>query len=429
VVTTETSTLARADARPAPTPRRSWRLRRPLGLVIAIGFFFGPLGAFVLGARPQAFENHALADLPALSEGWSFFPAFTTWAVDHLPLRQQAVQAYAAGSERVFAQPPSYGSADPGPVAGVPSGDGTVADTGDGVEYPSVIQGTHDWLYYGADIAGRCEPIRSIDDTLDRIDRLGAAVEASGRRFVFTVAPDKTTIYPDNMPESYVGADCAEERRTAFWDALRITPPTGYLDLRGPLEAEQERSGPIYRPTDTHWSPRGAAVYTRELAGRLDPVLLEDTDAVETGTARVTGDLAAMLGLTTTDAFTAVEIRRPGLTPIGRNSLELPLLPLAAPVTANTSTVDAPLFQPRTLLLGDSFTDVSLSPLGTVFADVSLLHNEAAATAPQVAAEAIADADVVVFEIVERSIGIGGGALIDDASLAAIEQALARSPR
>jgi hypothetical protein len=46
-----------------------------------------------------------------------------------------------------------------------------------------------------------------------------------------------------------------------------------------------------------------------------------------------------------------------------------------------------------------------------------------------VAAEAIADADVVVFEIVERSIGIGGGALIDDASLAAIEQALARSPR
>jgi hypothetical protein len=64
-----------------------------------------------------------------------------------------------------------------------------------------------------------------------------------------------------------------------------------------------------------------------------------------------------------------------------------------------------------------------------VFADVSLLHNEAAATAPQVAAEAIADADVVVFEIVERSIGIGGGALIDDASLAAIEQALARSPR
>jgi alginate O-acetyltransferase complex protein AlgJ len=429
VVTTETSTQAPNHDRPAPTVRRSWRPRRPLALLIALGFFFGPLGAFVLGARPQAFENRALADIPSLSDGWSFFPDFTTWAVDHLPLRQKAVQAYAAGSERLFGQPPSYGSANPGPVAGVPSGDRTATDSGDSVEYPQVIQGKNGWLYYGDDVSGKCRPVLSIADTLARIDRLASAVEASGRRFIFTVAPDKSTIYPDNLPESYVGADCAAERRTAFWDALRTTPPTGYLDLRGPLEAEQKRSGPIYRPTDTHWNARGAAVYTQELAKRLDPDLLEDTDVVETGTTRLSGDLAGMLGLTSEDDLPAVEVRRPGVTAVGRDSLQLPAQSLTAPVTATTSTTDAPLFKPHTLLLGDSFTMMSRDPLGTLFANVSLLHCEAAATSPQVAADAIADADVVVYEIVERSVGSGWASLIQDASLEAIEETLAQHPR
>jgi hypothetical protein len=400
-----------------------------MALGVALVFFFGPLGAFALGARPQAFENHPLADLPSPSDGWSFFPDFTTWAVDHLPLRQTAVQAYAAMSERVFGQPPSYGSATPALAAGVPSGDNAATDTGDDGEYPQVIQGTEGWLYYGADVSGMCQPVRSLDDTLERLDRLASAVEASGRRFVFTVAPDKTTIHPDNLPESYAGADCAEERRAAFWDALRTAPPPGYLDLLGPLAAEQERSGPVYRPTDTHWGPHGAAVFAWELAVRLDPRLVEDTDVVETGTARTTGDLATMLGLTTEDEFPAVELRRPGLTPIGRDSLRLPEFSVTAPVTATTSTADAPLFQPHTLLLGDSFTAASLPALGTLFANVSLLHNEAAGPNPQVAADAIADAEVVVYEVVERTIGTGAGAIIQDASLAAIEQTLAQRPR
>jgi alginate O-acetyltransferase complex protein AlgJ len=428
VVTTETSTQVMADERSDPTVHRSRRFRlprRPLALAIAAVFFFGPLGAFALGARPQAFENHALADMPSLSDGWSFFPDFTTWAVDHLPLRQNAVEAYAAGSQRVFGEPPSYGGNNAGSVAGVPSG-GAATDTGEGVEYPAVIQGKDDWLYLGDDVSGMCQPHLSVEDTLARVNRLAAAVEASGRRFVFTIAPDKTTIFPDNLPDAYAGADCAAQRRTAFWDALRAAPPTGYMDLRGPLEAEQDRTGPIYRRTDSHWTPRGASVYTQELAKRLDPVLLEDTDAVETGTIGLSGDLAGMLGLTTQDEFASIEVRRPGVAPRGRDSLELPELSTTEPSAATTSTTGAPLFGPHTLLLGDSFTAHSRTPLGTLFADVSLLHNEAD---PQVAADAIADADVVVFEIVERSIGSGWAGLIQDDSLTAVEQTLARQPR
>ena len=428
MVTTEPSTQTpdRDDGR-AAAGRRPARTRRPVALLFATLFFFGPLGAFALGVRPAAFENHALADLPSPGDGWSFFPDFTTWAVDHLPLRQQAVEAYAAGSEKVFGEPPSYGGNDQGPLGGTPTGE----DPADGeqTQYAQVIEGDDGWLYFGADMSNMCDPLRSVDDTLQRLDRLAAAVEASGRRFVLAVAPDKTTVFPENLPDVYVGQDCAAERRAAFWDALRSESPDWYVDLRGPLEAEQDRSGPIYRPTDTHWAPHGAAVYARELAGRVDPRLLDDFEVVEHGTTTRPGDLGRMLGSTSDDEITDVRIERPGVTPVGRDSLELPEMPLDGPVTVRDTTTGAYLFPEPTLLLGDSFSNSSRGVLGGLFADLTLLHNEVAATYPQITADAMADADVVVYEIVERTIGSGRGAMIDDATLAAVEATLAANPR
>jgi hypothetical protein len=401
--------------------------RRLPALLAALLFFFGPLGAFLLGARAESFENRALAELPSPSDGWSFFPDFTTWAVDHLPLRQQAVEAYAAGSEGVFGEPPSYGSTDQGPLGGVEDGESTDAEVTD---YPQVIQGEDGWLYLGADVSNMCDPTRSIDETLDRLDRLAEAVEASGRRFVLTIAPDKSTIYPDNLPDTFLGENCAAERRDAFWEALRAERPDWYVDLRGPLEDEQEHSGePIYRPTDTHWAPRGTVVYAYELARALDPRLLAGFDVVENGEARRVGDLGTLLGTPTEDEYPDVAVRRDGVVPVGRESLRLPELAYDAPLTITNRTTGVPLFAPRTLLLGDSFTNSSRDALGGLFAELALLHNEVAAEDPQIPADAMAGADVIVYEIVERSLGSGRAALLEDDALAAIEAALAAAPR
>lgn len=428
----DVSTQAPADERPTAEVRRTRysrptrRIRRPLALLVAVGFFFGPAGAFVLGARPAAFENHALADMPSPSDGWSFFPKFTSWAVDHLPLRQNAVHAYASGSERVFGQAPSYGKADQAPpVAPVHAG-GAAAPATTAAQVPQVIQGSRGWLYYGGDVTTKCHPSRSIADTLQRIDRLAALVQASGRRFVFTVPPDKSTMDPGNLPADYPGADCAAKARTAFWKALATSPPGGYLDLRGPLAAQEKKTGLIYQPTDTHWTDRGGAVFAEQLARRLDPGLLADTDVVQTGTTHLTGDLALMLGLHTADPVPAIELRRAGVTPVGRDSLDLPPLSLSAPITSRNSTTGAPLFAPHTLVLGDSFTDRSAPFLGTLFADLTEIHNEVAG---QVTAEAIADSDVVVYELVERTVESGDAGLLQDASLQVIQQALADHPR
>jgi hypothetical protein len=428
-VTTETRPDAEIDATAPSTAPHQRPPQRPIAFAVALLFFFGPLGAFVLGERPEEFENRALADLPSVSDGWAFFPDFTDWAVDHLPLRQQAVEANTAFSEGVFGEAPSFGSGSSGgPVAGVPATGGT--DDGNEVEYPQVIEGEDGWLYFGGDVSNACDPTRSIEETFEALDRLARAVEQSGRRFVWTVATDKSTVYPDALPETYLGQECAEVRRTEFWEALYDAPPSGYVDLRQSLEAEQRRTGePVYRRTDTHWAARGAAVYARELARALDPSLLDTTSFHEEGRTSWPGDLGALIGRPSEDEFTAVAVSRPGVRPVGRDDIALPEMSVSGPVTVTNETSGAPLFEPATLLLGDSFSNASRPLLGPLFRQVTVLHNEYAATDPQVAADAMVDADVIVLEIVERTIASGRGAMIDDATLDAVERTLASNPR
>ena len=428
-----TETVAEAVSRerlPDAERRRVPRVRRPFIAVLAVLFFFGPALAFVLGARPQQIENRKLTEFPSISDGWKFFPEFTAWATDHLPLRAQAVQANTTVSEKVFREPPAYGS-DSGAsagVAGIQSGPSSSSAPKD-VVYPKVIQGTGGWLYFGDDVSNLCHPTRTVADTATRLRRLADAVQSSGRRFVLAVAPDKSDVSPRHLPSNYAGKDCVTTRRAAFWKAMADDPPAGYLDVRSAILADQKRTGRSdYRPSDTHWGPRGAAVYAQALAARLDPALSNGTHVVRTGTVAENGDLGPMIGEARTDRVPQTEIRRDGVSPVGRDSLDLPQVPYA-PETFRDTTTAAPLFTPHTLMLGDSFTSASARMLGPYFADVTLLHNAVAGPSPQGVADQMVNSDVVVVEVVERDIAAGNSPLISDASLAAITTTLAGHPR
>jgi hypothetical protein len=430
-VTTETVAEAVSEKRPSDIERRRVpRVRKPFIAVLALLFFFGPAFAFVLGARPQQIENRKLAEFPSISAGWKFFPEFATWATDHLPLRAQAVRANTAVSEKIFREPPSYGSDNDGTagVAGIASGPSASTGSQD-VVYPKVIQGTDGWLYFGDDVSRLCQPTQSVAATMQRLHRLADAVTASGRRFVLAVAPDKSDVFPQHMPADYAGKDCVAKRRAAFWKALADDPPAGYLDVHSAILAEQKRiGGSVYRANDTHWGPLGAAVYAQALADRLDPSLAQGTHVVVSGTVQEHGDLANLIGERRYDTVPEVVLRRDGVSPVGRASLAFPEMPYSPQTFTATSTA-APLFTPKTLILGDSFTSASGPMLGPYFAHATLLHEETTGPYPQAVAKLMVDNDVVVVEIVERAIASGRSAFISDASLAAITSALAAHPR
>ncbi|GAA3124050.1 alginate O-acetyltransferase AlgX-related protein [Streptosporangium carneum] len=395
-------TAVETEPTPPATRVRRLRGRRLPTLLVAGVFFFGPALAFAAGERAAAIENRKLPDFPALSEGWDFIPKAEAWAVAHLPLRQYAVRGNVALSEGVFGQPPSYNK------GGKPT-------------YPRVVEGRDGWLYFGDDVIEACGPRWSVAETLERTRRLAEIVQRSGRRFVLTVAPDKTTVYPDRLPERFLGQACLGERKREFWAALRAARLPGYMDLRGPLERLQRESGePAYWRTDSHWNERSCGLYGTELARTLDPGLARGTRLVEIEQAVRDGDMGVMLGTPRKETIDQWRLVRDGVKRVKQDDAQMPV----SFATANAST-GAPLFEPRTLLIGDSFTRNSLPWVTPYFADLTYLRSDASAKAgPEYVAEKVARSETVVFEMVERYFVGGHGEMLDDATLAAIDRAL-----
>ena len=398
---------------PSPRPRG----RRWLVLLIGLVFLFTPAAAYVSGVRATEIENRRLTSFPSVSAGWDFFPQLSAWATDHLPLRDRAVAANTRLSEGVFGEPPQYGGpaegGAAGPVAPAP-GEGEVQER----VFPKVLQGKDDWLFLGADVSGACEPLLPLDETLAGLTRFGELVQRAGKTYVFTVAPDKSTMNPDKMPETYVGDDCAPEAKDAFWERMEDDPPLGYVDLKQELARVQEEGGEnLWRPSDTHWAQRGALVYAQELADALDPALWRSSRITETGPIELQADLAAQLGTPRKDEVPGWRLEREGVSVTEERA-----------TTLAATTTGAPLYTPSTLILGDSFTQSSLSLLSPLFASARIVQPATATDDPPALVSAVLTSDTIVLEIVERSVVAGDVPIIDEAFLTSLEQALAAPP-
>jgi hypothetical protein len=289
------------------------------------------------------------------------------------------------------------------------------------VVYPKVVVGMDGWLYLGEDIERACTPTFSVENTLDRLERLEQTITRSGRRFVLVIAPDKSSVVPEHLPESYAGDACATARKREFWARFRADPPVStYVDLRTPLLQQQDADRePVFRRLDTHWTPLGATVYAHELAKLLDPAIWEGTRIERTGSRDISGDLAQLLGRPDAETVAQWDVVRPG---VQGNFAQIGLR--AEPVAVSNTSTGVTLFGPRAALLLDSFSlkQISGTAVYSLFADASALYSEAAS--PETIGREIASADVVVVEAVERYVVSGASSLLADLTLAAIESAL-----
>ncbi|HMD35904.1 MAG TPA: hypothetical protein VKH42_13095 [Vicinamibacterales bacterium] len=230
------------------------------------------------GADPAA-ENRELAAFPTHASGSmaDFGAGLTRWFDDHFAFRSTLIKSY--GEERLFWFGVSPSAA--------------------------VVAGSNGWFFYADDNA--------IDDyasasllTPEAIANWRQTVvdahrwlQGRGVAYVFTVAPDKHSIYPEEMPSSIVRI--GEMSRTD--QLLTALQDTGYaVDLR-PALFQAKAHERIYQRTDTHWNDRGAlAAYQQIIAAvraRVPAVppawTRTDFDAVTLNGE--SGDLASMMGL------------------------------------------------------------------------------------------------------------------------------------
>jgi len=127
-------------------------------------------------------------------------------------------------------------------------------------------------------------------------------LERQGIRFLYVIAPNKSTIYPEKVPARI---HRAATRLDQLLEYLQRRPlPAGFLmvDLRKTLRAAKSRY-PVYGTIDSHWNSFGAMLAANKILGALSrfypfhpPALDDFAVSLEPG-AGPRGDLAAMLSL------------------------------------------------------------------------------------------------------------------------------------
>ena len=123
-----------------------------------------------------------------------------------------------------------------------------------------VVVGAHDWIYYAGtlgDYDGSAElPLRELDNIAYNLSLVQAYCESRGARFVLAIAPNKNTIYPENMPYTHVGT-AAPHSIEALYPLLKEYGVT-YADLVGALRSSKESGQLNYFLRDSHWNDLGA---------------------------------------------------------------------------------------------------------------------------------------------------------------------------
>ena len=158
-----------------------------------------------------------------------------------------------------------------------------------------VIQGKNGWLYYKDsldDYLGQeLLSDRSLFNIAHMLSMTQQALEEKGVNFLFTIAPNKNSLYGDNMPY-YDKLKVSDQTNRENLESWLKTEKVAYADLYQALMEEDEV---LYHARDSHWNNKGAAL----AADVLMDALGKDHDSYEGESYTVrkdyTGDLDTML--------------------------------------------------------------------------------------------------------------------------------------
>lgn len=137
---------------------------------------------------------------------------------------------------------------------------------------PSVVIGAHSLLYYtGEDSFPRHRgqhPLTDaeLDNWAQRLEERRQWLASRNAHFLFVIAPDKQSVYPDEVPARY--GPFGRTPLDQLIDYLHAHSQVDVLDLRDALRRGRS-DGPVFSATDTHWNDAGAFLGYSALVQRL----------------------------------------------------------------------------------------------------------------------------------------------------------------
>ena len=230
-----------------------------------------PFAGMAFAPSNHTTENREMAELPELmtkdSVNEKYLEQLGLYFEDHFAFRNELVMADSVIQSKVF---------------GVSNMD-------------TVIAGKNGWLYYTAtldDYQGKLTlSKRGIWNAVHNLSLTQRYVEENGASFLVTVAPNKNSLYGENMPYYYKNKISNTKNMDAFEAAL-LKWQVSYVDLFEPFERQKET---LYLKRDSHWNQKGAVLAYNAM---MDFLMLEH-DTYETvsniRTKNEYGDLNKML--------------------------------------------------------------------------------------------------------------------------------------
>jgi hypothetical protein len=279
----------------------------------------------------------------------------------------------------------------------------------------NVIIGKNGWLHFGDE-----KEIKSYRKTNPfnaaqiaqwrwKMRLIKGYLEKRGVKLVFLIAPNKSSIYPEQMPDNInvVGKIGCFDQLSKVASELGIE----FIDPRNDL-AERKKRDEVYFRTDTHWNDLGAFVCYRLLMvslGKRFPGLspIPESSLGFTTVDRGGGDLFEILGLPTDNVVDMAKTANLDKI-LGRlknvGAADLPKK-WNSPWDLDTGNVG-----PRALILRDSFANALLPLLSMHFSHITARLDHGWLSSEIVEKE---KPDVVIYEITERFLMKGPGILGD----------------
>ena len=180
-------------------------------------------------------EKRKLSSAPEIKTkdgkiNFNFFDEFETYFSEHFAFRQQFVTFDGYVKSGLFGTSPN----------------------------DDVIKGKDGWLYYGETINDFLNidtlTDRGINNIKNNLEIINDYCNENEVKFIFTIAPNKNSVYPEYMPSRYVPADDTGnyEKLSEIFDEN-----FPYCNMKEVI-LSADANIPLYHKKDTHWNNLGA---------------------------------------------------------------------------------------------------------------------------------------------------------------------------
>ena len=237
------------------------------------------------------------------------------------------------------------------------------------------------------------------------LEKFRNEVESQGAVFMFVVAPDKQTIYPENVPYQISKLD-GYSRLDQLTDYLKSGDNAfPILDLR-PVLMDAKQEYPVYYATDTHWTSIGAFFAYQEMIDSLHPKIpgllphkisdyeITYQEPILFNINKIIGSVSLFEQPIVLDPIFNVQAREFAIDlPMQNNTVQMHF--------SHTGDLNAPVV----LVFEDSFF-INLRPfVSEHFSQAIYVHHLTASTISYRSWVNQFSPDIVIFEITERNIG------------------------